>query len=131
MLMGRENRYKGILKPLQVGAPRGESPLVLLYDIEDDKVRNRVSEICLDYGLERIQFSAFFGRLTRNRRQEMALRVRREVEDENARVRVIPVAEEDLADMWEYDHWRMDADELKKQAEEGERPRLKRVGGEE
>ncbi len=53
--------------------------LILIYDIEDDRLRTRASEICLDYGLERIQFSAFFGKLNRNRRQELALRLQREM----------------------------------------------------
>ena len=40
--------------------------MVLIYDIENDRLRTRVAGICLDYGLERIQFSAFFGKLNRN-----------------------------------------------------------------
>ena len=67
--MGRKNRYSGVLRPLQVGKGSPEVALVLIYDIENDRVRTRVSEICLDYGLERIQFSAFFGKLNRNRRR--------------------------------------------------------------
>ncbi|MGB9880221.1 MAG: CRISPR-associated endonuclease Cas2, partial [Anaerolineae bacterium] len=34
---------------------------VVVYDIPDDRVRARVADVCLDYGLERIQFSAFQG----------------------------------------------------------------------
>ena len=41
---------------------------MLIYDIENDRLRTRASDICLDYGLERIQYSAFFGKLNRNRR---------------------------------------------------------------
>jgi CRISPR-associated protein Cas2 len=116
--MPRKNRYTSVLRPQQVGPPRGEQPLVLLYDIEDDRLRNRVAQICLDFGLERIQFSAFFGRITRNLREQMALRILNEVEKQNARVRIMPVTEESLANMWEYDYWRRDADELARQAPE-------------
>lgn len=104
--------------------------MLLMYDIESDKIREKVSEACLDYGLERIQFSAFFGRLTRDKRQELALRVGRLVQDENARVRMMPLTEEALGEMWEYDHWRLDADELKEAAEKREvveMPKLKIV----
>jgi len=118
--MPRKNRYTSILRPQQVGSPRGEQPLVLLYDIEDDRLRNRVAQICLDYGLERIQFSAFFGRITRNLREQIALRILNEVEKQNARVRIMPVTEESLANMWEYDYWRKDADELAGQAPEAQ-----------
>jgi CRISPR-associated protein Cas2 len=124
--MARKNRYTGVLKPLQVGRGSPEVSLVLIYDIEDDRLRTRTSDICLDYGLERIQFSAFFGKLNRNRRQELALRLQREVEDESARIRIIPVCEDDLKDMWVLEQYRRDADELAAEADR-ERPRLKIV----
>jgi CRISPR-associated protein Cas2 len=91
--------------------------LVLIYDIENDRIRTRVSEICLDYGLERIQFSAFFGKLNRNRRQELALRIQRECGRESARVRIVPVCESDLKDMWIFDQYRVNVDELNARAE--------------
>ena len=96
----RKNPYSGILKPVLVGAGPPEVSCVLIYDIESDRLRNRISEACLDYGLERIQYSAFFGKLSRNRRQELALRLRSEVKDETAKIRVIPVCQADLDQMW-------------------------------
>ena len=36
---------------------------LVIYDIEDDRIRLKISETCLDYGLVRIQFSAFLGTL--------------------------------------------------------------------
>ena len=105
---------------------------MLIYDIEDDRLRSRVADVCLDYGLERIQFSAFFGKLNRNRRQELALRLRNELGDESGRVRIIPVCEEDLKDMWVLDQYRRDADELKAAAEQQrEKPKLRILASEE
>ena len=98
---------------------------MLIYDIEDDAIRTRTSEICLNYGLERIQFSAFFGKLNRNRRQELALRIELEVEGESARVRIYPIGEDDLKDAWKLEQYRHDADELKSEAEQKEKPKLK------
>jgi CRISPR-associated protein Cas2 len=129
--MARKNRYRGVLQPLQVGRGSPEVSLVLIYDVEEDRVRTRVAEICLDYGLERIQFSAFFGRLNRNRRQELCLRVQGEIGNRSARVRVIPVCEDDLRDVWMFDQYRRDADELKAEAERGAAPRLRVLGREE
>ena len=124
--MARKNRYTGVLKPLPLGKGSPEVSLVLIYDIEDDRLRTRVADVCLDYGLERIQFSAFFGKLNRNRRQELALRLRNELGDESGRVRIIPVCEEDLKDMWVLDQYRRDADELKAAAEQQrEKPKLR------
>jgi CRISPR-associated protein Cas2 len=127
--MARKNRYSGVLKPLLVGKGSPEVSLVLIYDIENDRLRTRAADICLDYGLERIQFSAFFGKLNRNRREELALKLRNEIGKESARIRMIPVCEDDLKDVWVLDQYRQDADELKRKAEEEERlvgqPRLR------
>lgn len=122
--MARKNRYTGVLKPVPLGKGSPEVSLVLIYDIENDRLRTRASEVCLDYGLERIQFSAFFGKLNRNRRQELALKLQRELGNESGRIRIIPVCEQDLKDMWVLDQYRRDADELKGAAER-ERPRLR------
>lgn len=102
--------------------------LVLLYDIEDDRLRTRVADVCMDYGLERIQFSAFFGKLNRNRRQELALRVKSELGPESGRIRIIPICEEDLKEMWVLDQYRRDADELKAKVGERQKPHLKILG---
>ena len=123
--MARKNRYSGVLRPLPVGKGSPEVSLVLIYDIEEDRLRTRTSEICLDYGLERIQFSAFFGKLNRNRRQELALRIQRELGGESARVRIYPICEDDLKDAWRLEQYRRDADELKPEAETKQIPRLK------
>ena len=122
--MARKNRYSGVLKPLPVGKGSPEVSLILIYDIEDDKLRTRTSDICLDYGLERIQFSAFFGKLNRNRRQELAMKLQNEIGPEAARIRIIPVCADDLSDMWVLDQYRRNADELKAQAE-ATTPRLR------
>jgi len=37
--------------------------LIVTYDISNDKSRKRISECCLDYGLDRMQYSVFYGRL--------------------------------------------------------------------
>ena len=129
--MAHKNRYTGVLKPLPLGKGSPEVSLVLIYDIENDRLRTRVADVCLNYGLERIQFSAFFGKLNRNRRQELALHVQNELGAENGRVRIIPVCEQDLKDMWVLDQYRRDADELKAEAEaDREKPKLRVLIGE-
>lgn len=129
--MAHKNRYTGVLKPLPLGKGSPEVSLVLIYDIENDRLRARVADVCLDYGLVRIQFSAFFGKLNRNRRQELALRVQNELGDESGRVRIIPVCAQDLGDMWVLEQYRRDADELKAKAEaQREKPRLRVLAAE-
>lgn len=48
-----------------------------IFDVPDDKARRRLGEMCKDYGLARFQWSAFEGRLSRNRREELSDRARR------------------------------------------------------
>ena len=125
--MARKNKYSGILQPKDIGRGSPEVSVILIYDIEDDKLRTRAAEVCIDYGLERIQFSAFFGKLNRNRRQELSLRLQRELGSESARIRIIPICEQDLKEMWVLDQYRVDADELTERADR-EKPRLRILG---
>ena len=127
--MARKNRYTGVLKALPLGKGSPEVSLVLIYDIENDRLRTRIADVCLNYGLERIQFSAFFGKLNRNRRQELALKVQNELGDESGRVRIIPVCEQDLKDMWMVEQYRRDADELKAEADR-DKPKLRVLSSE-
>jgi CRISPR-associated protein Cas2 len=126
--MVKKNRYSGVLLPLPVGKGSPEVSVLLIYDIENDRLRLRASEMCQDYGLQRIQFSAFFGRLNRNRRQELALNLAGEMGDESARIRMIPVCESDLADMWVLDQYRRDAEAMKTATETGPKLRVLRQG---
>jgi len=55
---------------------------LVIYDITDDNLRNRVSEVCKDFGLMRIQKSAFLGPQVSSRRRELIARLRRLIERE-------------------------------------------------
>ena len=69
---------------------------LLIYDISSDKIRNKIADACLDYGLKRIQYSAFFGDLSRNRLDELMQRVARLLGKEEGKVQVFPICEKDL-----------------------------------
>lgn len=129
--MARKNRYAGILKPNMMGVGKAEHHLLVFYDVENDRIRTKVSETCLGYGLDRIQFSAFLGKLNRNRRQELAMRLRNEIGDESGRIHMIPLCDDDHRDMWVLDQYRVDAEELKARAERAETPRLRVLRNEE
>lgn len=68
-----------------------EMPLIVIYDVEDTKVRNRIHEACLDYGLRSVQYSAFCGRLWRGKAVELMARLRRELGKATGHVILIPV----------------------------------------
>jgi len=67
--------------------------LFLIYDITNDRIRTRVATICEDYGLDRIQYSAFYGRLSRNHQEELMLKIGNLLNDEPAQVQLIPVGQ--------------------------------------
>jgi CRISPR-associated protein Cas2 len=69
--------------------------LLLIYDITDDRVRSKVANVCEDYGLDRIQFSAFYGRLSRNLQEELMLRVEGLLSNSPGRVQLIPISTTD------------------------------------
>jgi CRISPR-associated protein Cas2 len=69
---------------------------LLIYDIPSDRLRTKVANACLDYGLERIQYSAFQGPLSHNRQEELMQRIRRIMGPHAATVQLVPVCEKDL-----------------------------------
>lgn len=68
----------------------------ILYDISEDRVRNRVSKQCKQYGLERVQKSAFLGRLEPNRLDELAEKCRAMIDEKSDSVYVFPFCQTDF-----------------------------------
>lgn len=69
---------------------------LLIYDVPRDRLRAKVADACLDYGLARIQYSAFQGELNHNRRQEILQRLRRLVGVQPARIQMFSICDKDL-----------------------------------
>lgn len=71
--------------------------ILLIYDITEDRLRTKVSEMCKDYGLVRVQYSAFFGELSRNLRGELSRRLKELLKNsERSSVIMFPLSEESL-----------------------------------
>ena len=68
----------------------------IIYDIADDKARSRVSKQCKQYGLERVQKSAFLGRLESNRLDELAEKCRSIIDEKVDSVYLFPFCQEDF-----------------------------------
>lgn len=79
--------------------PQLETTTIVLYDIPHDRTRTKVSDRCLDFGLVRFQYSAFQGRLTRNRREELALVLEQLIEVPGGSIAIVPVCAADC------EHW--------------------------
>lgn len=69
---------------------------LVIYDIQEDKYRLKVANKCKDYGLQRIQYSAFFGELSTNRREELAMTLRKLIGANWGRVHFFPMCDKDL-----------------------------------
>ncbi|HHW40242.1 MAG TPA: CRISPR-associated endonuclease Cas2 [Syntrophomonadaceae bacterium] len=70
---------------------------LVVYDIPDDRIRTKAFETCKDYGLVHIQYSAFFGELNHNRRQELQQRLCRVLGDKEGKILICPVCDKDLS----------------------------------
>jgi CRISPR-associated protein Cas2 len=66
---------------------------LLIYDITHDGTRTKVADACLDYGLERIQYSAFLGELSSTHQRELLLMIKRRIGKHEANVQLFPLDE--------------------------------------
>lgn len=87
---------------LDLIAKEGEILTYVFYDVEEDKIRNRIGRVCKNYGLERIQFSGFIGYLSRNKREELAIKLRDLLNEGNGKILIQPVCEKDFREYKEY-----------------------------
>jgi CRISPR-associated protein Cas2 len=68
----------------------------VLYDIANDKVRNRVAKYCKKAGLYRVQFSVFLGTLEDNERDTLQLEIEAEIDKSNDSVYIFPMNKSEL-----------------------------------
>jgi CRISPR-associated protein Cas2 len=69
--------------------------VLVIYDVECDRVRKRVAKVCKDYGLSRVQYSAFQGRMTLNRMQELYLRLKATLGVDVGNIQIYPICDKD------------------------------------
>ncbi len=69
---------------------------LIIYDIPSDRLRSKVADICLDYGLDRIQFSAFLGEINHNRREELLQKIKRQIGRKQANIQLFPICDKDI-----------------------------------
>ncbi len=68
---------------------------LLIYDIPNDRIRVKVADACLDYGLDRIQYSAFHGDISRNYQEELFLKVTALLGKEPGNIQLLPICKKD------------------------------------
>ncbi len=70
----------------------------VLYDIEKDKARTKVSKICKMAGLYRVQYSVFLGSLTANEKDSLKLQIEELINEDKDSVYIFPMSKDELRD---------------------------------
>jgi CRISPR-associated protein Cas2 len=70
---------------------------LVVYDIPDDRKRTKIADALLDYGLDRVQFSAFLGALLPTHQQELMLKVKKILGKKPGNIQLFPVCADDWA----------------------------------
>jgi len=68
----------------------------IVYDIVEDKVRNRVAKACKKFGLRRVQKSVFLGKLENSRFDELGELCRDLIDEETDSVYLFPFCQENF-----------------------------------
>ncbi|MEA3350928.1 MAG: CRISPR-associated endonuclease Cas2 [Chloroflexota bacterium] len=68
---------------------------LLIYDIPSDNKRTKIADACLDYGLDRIQYSAFIGKLVNTHQEELMLRIGKILGSKPGNIQLYPICHKD------------------------------------
>ena len=77
---------------------------LLVYDISDDKRRAKIADACLDYGLDRIQYSVFQGNISRNLQEELFQKAADILGQAVGSIQLIPVCITDWGNRLAFEH---------------------------
>lgn len=68
---------------------------LLIYDISSDRLRAKIADACLDYGLDRTQYSAYYGDISSNYQEELFLKVSAILGGETGSILLLPICATD------------------------------------
>ena len=68
----------------------------VIYDIEDNKTRNKVAKYCKLAGLYRVQLSVFLGTVSSQQKDTLQLQIEEIVDLENDSVYIFPMSKNEL-----------------------------------
>ena len=68
----------------------------VLYDIQNNKTRNRVAKICKRYGLYRVQKSVFLGTVEDVEKEALGLEIEELIDKDNDSVYIFPMNKSEL-----------------------------------
>ena len=68
----------------------------VIYDIVKDRIRKKIADICLDYGLKRIQYSAFLGDINTTRRRALEDKLTEQLGNAEGKIEILAVCAKDF-----------------------------------
>ena len=68
----------------------------VIYDIVKDRVRKKIADVCLDYGLKRIQYSTFLGKINPTRRRALEEKLTAQLGKTEGKIEIISVCTKDF-----------------------------------
>ncbi len=68
----------------------------VIYDIKNDKARNKVAKYCKQAGLYRVQYSVFLGTLNENEKDTLQLQIEEVIDEDTDRVYIFPMNKSEL-----------------------------------
>ena len=68
----------------------------VIYDIVEDRIRKKIADVCLDYGLKRIQYSAYLGDINTTRRRALDAKLTQEFGEAEGKIEVLSVCAKDF-----------------------------------
>jgi len=68
----------------------------VIYDIQENKPRNKIAKACISAGIYRVQKSVFLGELNLNQVDELALKIKGLIDEDNDSVYIFPMCREDF-----------------------------------
>jgi CRISPR-associated protein Cas2 len=68
---------------------------LLVYDIPDDRKRSKIANVCQDYGMDRIQYSAFTGNLRLTHQDELMLKINKVLGKKPGNIQLFTICQDD------------------------------------
>ncbi|MCS7055904.1 MAG: CRISPR-associated endonuclease Cas2 [Thermoflexales bacterium] len=75
---------------------------IVIYDITSTRIRNKIADLCMDYGLNRIQYSAFAGDLLRTHQEELIKRAAAKLGKHAGRIYLYCIGDREWGQRLEY-----------------------------
>ena len=87
--------FSPLFSPPPLPAPPNAMQIIVVYDITNNKIRTKIADICEDYGLDRVQYSAFSGDLARVHQEEMMEKISHRLGKLPGKIYLYPICEKD------------------------------------